>query len=103
MGAISQISANLLLSFVFSFVALVHAGDQQDYFVNPPDSGTTGVYTSDVTYILGTTQNITWSTVYSNYSITLWQEGLNQNGAQRGVSIFGRTRRITCTRIQTDI
>lgn len=102
MGATSQISAKLLLSLVCSLVALVHAGDQQDYFINPPDSGSARVYTSDITYILGTTQNITWSTVYSSYSITLWQENSYQGGAQKGVSIFGRTCRTTFTRIQTD-
>ena len=92
MGTVSRISARLLIAFAFSFVTLVHAGDTQDYFINPPDSGTTGVYTSDVTYVLGSTQNITWTTVYTNYSITLWQEGLDQNGAQQGVSVFGMTR-----------
>ncbi|MCJ1350622.1 MAG: hypothetical protein MMC33_000603 [Icmadophila ericetorum] len=70
---------------------MVDAGDDlQDYFINPPAAGPGQNYSANVVFTLGQTQDIQWVTVYNNYTISLWQQNLQEASAAEGVAIFAK-------------
>jgi hypothetical protein len=58
-------------------------------FFNPPDSlGSTHNYSTNLVYTIGKPQTIKFTTVYSHYSINLWQQNIGEDSATQGPSIF---------------
>jgi hypothetical protein len=78
--------AVFLLAVVVDFVAAQDAG----FFLNPPVGSNQNDFAFDPVWILGETQTIQWTTIFSNYSITLWQQNLAGGSATAGPSILSK-------------
>ena len=80
--------AAFLLAIMVDFVAAQDAG----FFLNPPVGNLTtqNDFTFNPVWILGETQTIQWTTVFSNYSITLWQQSLAGGSATAGPAILSK-------------
>lgn len=78
------------------FLAVVYKASAQTsdnsagQFINPPPAGTDATTTSGLTFNVGETQQISWNTTFSTYTIELWQENPEGNGASKGPIIVGK-------------
>jgi hypothetical protein len=78
--------AAFLLAVVVDSVAAQSAG----FFLNPPVGTNQNNFAFDPVWILGETQTIQWTTIFSNYSITLWQQNLAGGSATAGPAILSK-------------
>jgi len=85
----------VLVMFLFFLLCIaIHSVIAQDIgqFFNPPIAiDKQPNFNSNPVYTVGETQLIKWTTIYSNYSINIWQESLAQDenhSAKQGPAIF---------------
>lgn len=57
-------------------------------FINPPSAGPAGDFTHNLVWKVQESQRIQWNTLFSNYSIVLWQQ-MTPTMARRGPIILG--------------
>ena len=57
-------------------------------FPNAPGPGQN--YVGDLSWSIGSSQKIQWTTTIDSYNITLWQQNLEVNAAQDLASIYSR-------------
>ena len=57
-------------------------------FVDPPSAGPVGDFAHNLVWEVHEVQKIQWSTLFSNYSIVLWQQ-MTPTMARRGPTILG--------------
>lgn len=62
-------------------------------FFTPPQSGDNRDYSNDRIYRIGEVETIKFTTVYSNYSIKLWQQDIGGGGSTDGLTIFRKKRK----------
>ncbi len=82
----------MLLLFLLLFIYSVLAQNVGTFFNPPPAVNNQQGIQSNPTWAVGQTQSIQWTTIYSNYTIVLWQQAIEQNLAHKGPSIFGVSR-----------
>ncbi|RKU44634.1 hypothetical protein DL546_007401 [Coniochaeta pulveracea] len=73
------------------FVTVARSADVSSpaQWLNPPNSiGPTTDYSTNPVYIVGETTELHWTTVYTNYSIALWQEDRSGSWAKLGPIIY---------------
>ena len=63
------------LQLLLQFFLLTAAAGQQNVFYFPGSGGPTGDYSQDLIFPIGSTQQIRWSTSYTNLSLVLYKDG----------------------------
>ena len=76
-----------LFVIVLSF-ARINVADNVFIFPNAPGPGQN--YVGDLSWSIGSSQKIQWTTTIDSYNITLWQQSLELNSAQALASIYSR-------------
>ncbi|KAI0386203.1 hypothetical protein F5Y04DRAFT_275811 [Hypomontagnella monticulosa] len=77
-----------LLSAIVAVITSPAVLAQTGSFFRPPSSGENGDFSQNWNWTLGETQSIMFTTTYTDYNITLWQEGADSNSGLKGPSIF---------------
>ena len=75
----------VLLTVIVTFAAAQNPG-----FTNPAVGINQNDYDFDSVWYVGETQIVSWTTPFSNYSITLWQETLLGGSATAGTTVYGK-------------
>ena len=76
-----------LFVIVLSF-ACINNADNLFIFPNAPGPGQN--YVGDLSWPIGSSQKIQWTSNIESYNITLWQQNLEANTAQGLASIYSR-------------
>lgn len=65
--------------FLNCFLVAIIAHFAAGQFINPPSGSgqTSGDYSADAVYVLGSSVNITWYTSCKTVGLGLWQDGVN--------------------------
>jgi hypothetical protein len=74
---------------IITISSLCEAGDTLvGSFINPPQPVLgQATYDTNPVWTLGETQTVQWTTTYTNYTITLWQQ-VGRSSARKGPSVF---------------
>lgn len=84
---------NSLLPALVAVIACPTALAQPGQFYRPPSPGPNGDFSQNLVWHLGETQNIRFTTTYTDYTINLWQENSDSNSGTQGPSIFRKGTR----------
>ena len=76
-----------LFVIVLSF-ARINLAD--NLFIFPTAPGPDQTFVGDLSWSIGSSQKIQWTTTADSYNITLWQQNLTLNSAQGLASIYSR-------------
>jgi hypothetical protein len=75
-------------AFLLAVEVSLVAADSIGFFVNPPAGTDQNDLTTNPVWNQGDTQTIEWVTIFSNWSITLWQQSLSGGSAAEGPGIL---------------
>ena len=78
-----------LIAIVLSF-ARINVGDNTDnQFIFPNSPGPNGNFLADLSFTIGSSQKIQWTTTLDSYDITLWQQTIGASSGQQLMTIYG--------------
>lgn len=70
--------------------ARINVADGDNLFIFPNAPGPGQNYVGDLSWSIGSSQKIQWTTTIDSYNITLWQQSMEWNSAQALASIYSR-------------
>ena len=77
-----------LIAVVLSF-ARINVGDSSDnLFIFPTAPGPNENFVADLSFTLGSTQKIQWTTTLDSYYICLWQQAIGVSSGQQLMTIY---------------
>ena len=79
-----------LLSLFVVVLGFARINVADNVFIYPNAPGPGQNYVGDLSWSVGSSQKIQWTTTIGSYNITLWQQSLQRNAAQGLASIYSR-------------
>ena len=84
----TAMSLVFLFAVVLSF-ARINVGDNSDnQFIFPNSPGPNANFVADLSFTLGSTQKIQWTTTLESYYIALWQQAIGVSSGQQLMTIY---------------
>ena len=77
-----------LFAIVLSFARLNVGDDSDNLFIFPTAPGPNANFVADLSWTLGSTQKIQWTTTLDSYYIALWQQTIDVYSGQQLMTIY---------------
>ena len=77
-----------LFAFMLSFARISVGDSTTNLFIFPTAPGPNENYVADLSWTLGSTQKIQWTTTIDSYYIALYQQALGQDSGQQLQTIY---------------
>lgn len=77
-----------LCAIVLSFARVIFGQDSDNIFIYPSVAGPSDDFFGDISWAIGSTQNIQWNTTVNSYTIALFQQTIDPASGNQIQTIY---------------